>query len=112
MQINTNKLRDDILRCLSLIVVAHMRLLHESYVKRLQAKSSSGILILRGVFHKHGTTTHVVIVNVNWDTAYPPATHWSGTIVDYSYGLNNHHYVSIGPDNWSDHRLTVVDWTW
>jgi len=53
------------------------------------------------------------IVNVNWDTAYAPATHWSGTIVDYSYGLNiSPLYASIGPDNWSDHRLTVVDWTW
>ena len=52
-------------------------------------------------------------VNVNWDTAFPPATHWSGTIVDYSYGVNiSPLYVSIGPDNWSDHRLTVVDWTW
>lgn len=49
----------------------------------------------------------------NWETAHPPATHWSGTIVDYSYGRNvSPLNVSVGPDGWSDHRMTVCDWTW
>lgn len=50
---------------------------------------------------------------INWETPHPPATHWSGTIVDYSYGRNvSPMAVSIGPTGWSDHRMTVCDWTW
>ncbi|KAL9189985.1 hypothetical protein ACHAXT_009660 [Thalassiosira profunda] len=49
----------------------------------------------------------------NWETARPPATHWSGTIVDYSYGRNvSPLTASISPASWSDHRMTVCDWTW
>mmetsp|Transcript_20494 Transcript_20494/g.43973 ORF Transcript_20494/g.43973 Transcript_20494/m.43973 type:complete len:320 (+) Transcript_20494:17-976(+) len=50
----------------------------------------------------------------NWDTSRPPATHWSGTIVDYSYGSPGISpvTVSISPSGWSDHRMTVCDWTW
>lgn len=51
--------------------------------------------------------------NTNWTTEHPPSTHWSGTIVDYSYGRNvaaNSIYIS--PAKWSDHRMTLVDWTW
>jgi len=60
--------------------------------------------------NNEGTTT---IVTTNWETSHPPATHWSGTIVDYSYGCNvSPVAVSISPCGWSDHRMTVCDWTW
>jgi hypothetical protein len=49
----------------------------------------------------------------NWKTLHPPSTHWSGTIVDYSYGRNViAEGVSISPAGWSDHRMTVCDWKW
>lgn len=49
----------------------------------------------------------------NWETPHPPATHWSSTIVDYSYGCNASPLtLSISPVGWSDHRLTVCDWAW
>mmetsp|Transcript_132318 Transcript_132318/g.382537 ORF Transcript_132318/g.382537 Transcript_132318/m.382537 type:complete len:324 (-) Transcript_132318:93-1064(-) len=49
----------------------------------------------------------------NWSTEYPPSTHWSGTVVDYSYGRNvAARKVFISPAGWSDHRMTVVDWSW
>jgi len=49
----------------------------------------------------------------NWTTVHPPSTHWSGTIVDYSYGRNlRANAVFISPAGWSDHRMTVVDWDW
>jgi hypothetical protein len=35
----------------------------------------------------------------NWTTEHPPSTHWSNA-------------VFISPAGWSDHRMTVVDWTW
>jgi hypothetical protein len=51
-------------------------------------------------------------VVTNWETSHPPAMHWSGTIVDYSYGRNILAVaVSISPAGWSDHRMTVCDWT-
>ena len=50
--------------------------------------------------------------STNWDTPYPPASHWTGTIVDYAYGnqvlVNTGTYVS--PSGLSDHRLVVTDW--
>mmetsp|Transcript_3018 Transcript_3018/g.6631 ORF Transcript_3018/g.6631 Transcript_3018/m.6631 type:complete len:325 (-) Transcript_3018:309-1283(-) len=52
-------------------------------------------------------------INTNWETSHPPSTHWSGTIVDYSYGYNvSPVSVSISPAGWSDHRMTVCDWSW
>jgi endonuclease/exonuclease/phosphatase family metal-dependent hydrolase len=49
----------------------------------------------------------------NWETSRPPSTHWTGTIVDYSYGRNvNSLKASISPVGWSDHRMTVCDWHW
>ena len=50
--------------------------------------------------------------DTNWETSHAPATHWSGTIVDYSYGCNvSPLAVSIGCAGWSDHRMTVCDWS-
>ena len=52
-------------------------------------------------------------LTTNWEGNLPPATHWSGTIVDYSYGYNvDPVAVSIGADSSSDHRMTVCDWSW
>jgi endonuclease/exonuclease/phosphatase family metal-dependent hydrolase len=49
----------------------------------------------------------------NWETIRPPATHWSGTVIDYSYGRNVVSVrASISPAGWSDHRMTVCDWNW
>jgi endonuclease/exonuclease/phosphatase family metal-dependent hydrolase len=49
----------------------------------------------------------------NWETRKPPSTHWSGTIVDYSYGRHvEAEGVSISPAGWSDHRMQVCDWKW
>ena len=43
----------------------------------------------------------------------PPATHWSGTVVDFSYGRNVAPVsVSVGAPGLSDHRMTVCDWSW
>ena len=50
----------------------------------------------------------------NWPPDVPPpATHWSGTVIDYVYsrggGIHNMGtYVS--PSGLSDHRLIVTDW--
>jgi hypothetical protein len=52
-------------------------------------------------------------VRRNWTTPFPPSTHWSGTVVDYAYGRNvDPEMIFISPVGWSDHRMTVVDWTW
>lgn len=42
----------------------------------------------------------------------PPATHWTSTIVDYSYfkGSINLEGINIHPSKLSDHRLIVCDW--
>mmetsp|Transcript_2163 Transcript_2163/g.3114 ORF Transcript_2163/g.3114 Transcript_2163/m.3114 type:complete len:324 (-) Transcript_2163:70-1041(-) len=57
---------------------------------------------------KEATTTRT-----NWETPHPPSTHWSGTIVDYSYGRNiTAVAVSIDSVACSDHRMTVCDWSW
>jgi len=52
----------------------------------------------------------------NWrDDHPPPSTHWSGTIVDYSYGRGKGlraTNVFVSPSNLSDHRLIVTDWIW
>jgi endonuclease/exonuclease/phosphatase family metal-dependent hydrolase len=52
--------------------------------------------------------------DTNWETKYPPATHWTGTIVDYSYSYGDvlPLAVSILPTVLSDHRMTICDWTW
>jgi endonuclease/exonuclease/phosphatase family metal-dependent hydrolase len=54
-------------------------------------------------------------VKTNWQTHHPPATHWSGTIIDFAYyhGDIQPESVSIGPGGgFSDHRMVVVDWKW
>jgi len=49
----------------------------------------------------------------NWATSKPPSTHWSGSVVDYSYGRNvQADGVSVSKAGWSDHRMTVCDWKW
>lgn len=44
----------------------------------------------------------------------PPSTHWTGTLIDYTYftgpGLELKG-VYVSPSNLSDHRLVVSDWT-
>ncbi|VEU40943.1 unnamed protein product [Pseudo-nitzschia multistriata] len=77
-------------------------------------------------------------VRCNWDPHQPPpSTHWSGTTIDYTYyrcpagnsGGNSDddsdaegsepegrttvhpHGVYVGPAGFSDHRMTVTDWT-
>ncbi|KAG7340524.1 endonuclease/exonuclease/phosphatase family protein [Nitzschia inconspicua] len=49
----------------------------------------------------------------NWKKAsLPPSTHWSGTTIDYSYSRNlSVHGVYISPAGFSDHRMTVCDWS-
>lgn len=51
--------------------------------------------------------------NYNWETSsHPPSTHWSGTTIDYSYSRNIPvQGVYISPAGYSDHRMTVCDWT-
>jgi len=72
-------------------------------------------------------------VACNWNQAQPPpSTHWSGTTIDYTYYSNQHHHngnesdnesddvattsiaphgVYVGRAGFSDHRMTVTDWT-
>ena len=50
----------------------------------------------------------------NWNPNHPPpATHWTGTIVDYTY-IKDHQLelsgVYVSPNPLSDHRLVVCDW--
>jgi len=49
----------------------------------------------------------------NWDKKDPPpSTHWTGTIVDYSYSRNLDAYsVYVSPSDLSDHRLIITDWS-
>ena len=53
---------------------------------------------------------------INWKkNDPPPSTHWTGTIVDYSYGKGKDLAVSalyVSPCGLSDHRLLVTDWKW
>lgn len=49
----------------------------------------------------------------NWNLCHPPpATHWTSTIVDYSYfrGLIDIDGINVSPSNLSDHRLIISDW--
>lgn len=48
----------------------------------------------------------------NWKPADPPpATHWSGTAIDYSYSRNlDATGVYVSPSDLSDHRLIITDW--
>lgn len=51
------------------------------------------------------------LAQTNWDTPHPPSTHWTGTIVDYSYGKHMGALgVYVSPNGLSDHRCTVCDW--
>jgi len=73
-------------------------------------------------------------VRCNWNPHQPPpSTHWSGTTIDYTYYYSNDndndndnnantddsvattsiapHGVYVGPAGFSDHRMTVTDWT-
>jgi endonuclease/exonuclease/phosphatase family metal-dependent hydrolase len=49
----------------------------------------------------------------NWEKAsLPPSTHWSGTTIDYSYSRDFPvHGMYISPAGYSDHRMTVCDWS-
>jgi len=54
------------------------------------------------------------LVEYNWiKTDPPPATHWSGTVIDYTYTRGPIHLrkIQISPSNLSDHRLVVCDWS-
>lgn len=48
----------------------------------------------------------------NWSaTDPPPATHWSGTVIDYAYSRHVRNVgVYVSPAGWSDHRLVITDW--
>ena len=50
----------------------------------------------------------------NWNPEQPPpSTHWSGTVVDYTYIKDNHLELAgvyVSPSHLSDHRLVVCDW--
>jgi endonuclease/exonuclease/phosphatase family metal-dependent hydrolase len=65
---------------------------------------------------RHSNGTYNKTSFINWkSTDPPPATHWSGTIVDYSYGRGKGLAVSslyVSPCGLSDHRLVVTDWDW
>jgi endonuclease/exonuclease/phosphatase family metal-dependent hydrolase len=48
----------------------------------------------------------------NW-RGLPPSTHWTGTIVDYSYFRNLYQKgVYVNTSELSDHRLIACDWSW
>lgn len=53
---------------------------------------------------------------VNWhSTDPPPSTHWTGTIVDYTYASGTDLSVKslyVSPSTLSDHRLVITDWHW
>lgn len=52
-------------------------------------------------------------VACNWTAGDPPpATHWTSTVIDYSYfrgeiGVSG---VYVSPSNLSDHRMIITDW--
>jgi exonuclease III len=48
----------------------------------------------------------------NWPAGQPPpATHWSGTVIDYAYSRNLCHVGTyVSPCGLSDHRLIITDW--
>lgn len=52
--------------------------------------------------------------DTNWRALDPPpSSHWSGTIVDYTYHKDDRLLLSgvyVSPSNLSDHRLIVCDW--
>jgi endonuclease/exonuclease/phosphatase family metal-dependent hydrolase len=57
--------------------------------------------------------TLVATAKRNWfPTDPPPSTHWTGTIVDYTYFRGNVQLlgVYVSPSALSDHRMTVCDW--
>ncbi len=70
------------------------------------------------------TNANMARVQCNWNQSQPPpSTHWSGTIIDYTYFSNPHnpedsptlttiapHGVYVGSAGFSDHRMTVTDW--
>ena len=90
--------------------------------------------------NSNSETTTFVACNWNQNQP-PPSTHWSGTTIDYTYYSNQHspmednshasaattaaatatttttttniapHGVYVGPAGFSDHRMTVTDWT-
>ena len=67
---------------------------------------------------------NVKMKTTNWLNRLPPATHWSGTVIDYAYHRNHNGPSSsssattslqnvgtyISPSGVSDHRLVVTDW--
>jgi len=61
---------------------------------------------------KNAKTYMNTAVQCNWGKKErPPSTHWSGTIVDYSYSRNVPvHGIYVHPSGFSDHRMTVCDW--
>jgi endonuclease/exonuclease/phosphatase family metal-dependent hydrolase len=54
-----------------------------------------------------------VPVRINWiEGDPPPSTHWTGTLIDYTYsrGLLKCCGLFVSPSGLSDHRLIVSDW--
>lgn len=52
-------------------------------------------------------------VKCNWDESNPPpATHWTSTVIDYSYFRGNIDIkgIDVSPSKLSDHRMVVCDW--
>lgn len=64
---------------------------------------------------KHKQRTITTTNNMNWSGPLPPATHWSGTVVDYAYSRGGPNFRNVGtyvsPSALSDHRLVITDWT-
>ena len=62
-------------------------------------------------YHKNTTSKPP---RTNWNPEHPPpSTHWTGTIVDYTYIKDERLELAgvyVSPSDLSDHRLIVCDW--
>ncbi|CAB9510946.1 expressed unknown protein [Seminavis robusta] len=83
--------------------------------QRRQSPVNDGVAYLLRAFGYRCIWDRPFPAKTNWMTPLdpPPSTHWSGTIVDYTFYKDQRLLLSgvyVSPSNLSDHRLIVSDW--
>ena len=82
--------------------------------QRRKSPLDDGVAYLLSAFGYRCICDRPFAKQTNWSPLDPPpATHWSGTIVDHTYYKDDRlllNGVYVSPSNLSDHRLVVCDW--
>lgn len=82
--------------------------------QRRKSPQEDGVAYLLSAFGYSCIWDRPFAKQTNWRALDPPpATHWSGTIVDHTFFKDDRLFLNgvyVSPSNLSDHRLVVCDW--